>query len=367
MKYITTSWPSKEKRSSRTSPYWKHQNDLKVEAGTFFYKDRIVIPEDLRKWCLDLLHDGHLGISRCMSRAKETIWWPGITRQIEDTVNSCEICIKHRQPVTEPMLSSEIPTRPWQVIGADLAEHENEKYLVIQDYYSKYPEIRKLKKTTSNDIIEVFKEIFARHRIPEVVRSDNGRQFDCLQFREFAKMYSFKWTSSSPQYPQSNGQAESAVKLLKKILKKNDDLYLALLSYRNTSLSCGASPAQLLFGRALRDRLPISSNKLLPQPLDHNEIRKKMTEEKEAQKRNYDNRHRGRENIDNMKREGTVQGKTNEPRSFQVETEQGVVRRNRKHLQLLPPTPSTTQPVETNNEATQELGRGKRNKKKRLV
>jgi hypothetical protein len=54
-------------------------------------------------------------------------------------------------------------------------------------------------------------------------------------------------------------------------------------------------------------------------------------------------------------------------RSFQVETEQGVVRRNRKHLQLLPPTPSATQPVETNNEATQELGRGKRNKKKRLV
>jgi hypothetical protein len=174
MKYITTSWPSKEKRSSRTSPYWKHQNDLKVEAGTLFYKDRIVIPEDLRKWCLDLLHDGHFGISRCMSRAKETIWWPGITRQIEDTVNSCEICIKHRQPVTEPMLSSEIPTRPWQVIGADLAEHENKKYLVIQDYYSKYPEIRKLKKTTSNDIIEVFKEIFARHGIPEVVRSDNG-------------------------------------------------------------------------------------------------------------------------------------------------------------------------------------------------
>jgi hypothetical protein len=73
-----------------------------------------------------------------------------------------------------------------------------------------------------------------------------------------------------------------------------------------------------------------------------------MTKEKEAQKRNYDNRHRGRENVDlekgdrvwiiNMKREGTVQGKTNEPRSFQIETEQGVVRRNRKHLQLLPPT-----------------------------
>ncbi|KAH0816944.1 hypothetical protein GEV33_005847 [Tenebrio molitor] len=168
MKYITTSWPSKEKRSSRTSPYWKQ------EAGTLFYKDRIVIPEDLRKWCLDLLHDGHFGISRCMSRAKETIWWPGITRHIEDTVNSCEICIKHRQPVTEPMLSSEIPTRPWQVIGADLAEHENKKYLVIQDYYSKYPEIRKLKKTTSNDIIEVFKEIFARHENLQKCTASNG-------------------------------------------------------------------------------------------------------------------------------------------------------------------------------------------------
>ena len=66
---------------------------------------------------------------------------------------------------------------------------------------------------------------------------------------------------SSPTHAQSNGKAEAAVKNVKKLLKKSgsmnqDDFWKGMLAIRNTPLSCGKSPAQLLFGRALHDFLP---------------------------------------------------------------------------------------------------------------
>jgi len=130
---------------------------------------------------------------------------------------------------------------------------QRKNHLVIQDYYSRWPEVFELNNIKSKTVIQCLQETFARYGSPKIVRSDNGRQFDSFEFRQFAKDYNFKWKSSSPRYPQSNGQAESAVKLIKRIYKKSDDPYLGLLAYRNTKLECGASPAQLLMGRNLRE------------------------------------------------------------------------------------------------------------------
>nr|XP_022912555.1 uncharacterized protein K02A2.6-like isoform X1 [Onthophagus taurus]XP_022912556.1 uncharacterized protein K02A2.6-like isoform X1 [Onthophagus taurus]XP_022912557.1 uncharacterized protein K02A2.6-like isoform X1 [Onthophagus taurus] len=244
------------------------------------------------------------------------------------------------------MIITQIPGKPWEIIGADLATYRNSTYLVVQDYYSKYPEIRKLGRITCQEVIEHFQDIMSHHGIPIEMRTDNGRQFDSYEFRKFAKRYGFKWTSSSPEYQQANGQAESAVKLIKKILKTNDDMYKALLIYRNTPLKCGASPAQLLYGRSLRDPLPRIEAKLKPKLPNHAIIRQKLKTEKEEQKRNYDKRHRVRENtnlepgdrvwIINKKRDGIIKEIADEPRSYIVQTEKEDLRRNRRHLQKLP-------------------------------
>ena len=138
------------------------------------------------------------------------------------------------------------------------------KCTVIVDYYSRWVEYRKLNSLTSEHTTEVLKEVFATHGIPELILTDNGPQFSAESFAQFAKSYGFTHTTSSPRFPQANGEAERAVRVLKEILKKNEDPHLALLTQRTTPLLNGLSPSQLLMGRRLRARLPVIPSTLLP-------------------------------------------------------------------------------------------------------
>ena len=83
-------------------------------------------------------------------------------------------------------------------------------------------------------------------------------------FAGFAASYRFRHVTSSPRFPQSNGEAERAVQTVKNLLKKAADLYLALLAYTATPLQSGYSPAQLLMGRRLHTPVPILPTQLDP-------------------------------------------------------------------------------------------------------
>mgnify|MGYP003471288475 CR=1 FL=1 len=92
--------------------------------------------------------------------------------------------------------------------------------------------------------------------------SDNS-PFGAAEFKRFAERWEFKHTTSSPRFAQSNGRVEAAVKLCKGLMQKaiqsGTDAFLGLLDYRNTPREdLGVSPAQLMFGRRTRTRLPIA-------------------------------------------------------------------------------------------------------------
>uniref|UniRef100_A0A3P8TBT5 Integrase catalytic domain-containing protein n=1 Tax=Amphiprion percula TaxID=161767 RepID=A0A3P8TBT5_AMPPE len=158
------------------------------------------------------------------------------------------------------MLVADLPSAPWQKVGTDLFHLHGKDYLLVIDYYSNYPEIAQLSSTSAQSVIVHMKGFFARHGIPQSVVSDNGPQYACEEFKEFARQYGFKHITSSPLYPQANGQAEKGVQIVKRLLKKakdgKTDPHLALLSYRAAPLECGASPAELLMCRKLRTTLP---------------------------------------------------------------------------------------------------------------
>jgi len=74
---------------------------------------RIVIPASLRKDTLQRLHDGHQGIAKCRLRAQSSVWWPGISSDIHNFIRHCDTCCENFQLPTEPLIPSNLPTRPW--------------------------------------------------------------------------------------------------------------------------------------------------------------------------------------------------------------------------------------------------------------
>ncbi|KAG7295418.1 hypothetical protein JYU34_022487 [Plutella xylostella] len=185
-------------------------------------------------------------------------------------VEQCQVCAKFRvSNQNEPLQNYKITKFPWQQVGIDFLYFENSNYLIVTDYYSKYIEIALMDKGYSaKNVIIHLKSIFARHGIPMSLVSDGGPPFLSLEFKSFLYDWDIEHVVSSPYHSQSNGQAESSVKIIKNILKKcketNTDPYIALLQYRNTPKNNLPSPAQLLMSRNLRMNIPVTQNRLKP-------------------------------------------------------------------------------------------------------
>ena len=137
----------------------------------------------------------------------------------------------------------------------------NHWYVIIADYYSKYPWIKKLEAVSSKDVISALKFCFAEFSIPKEVISDIGEQFTGREYLDFAAKYGCKLTKGSPYYPKGHGFIERQVQTIKNLLNKCDgcgiDQYLALLQLRAIPIdSWLASPSELLQNRQLKTTLP---------------------------------------------------------------------------------------------------------------
>ena len=62
-----------------------------------------------------------MGIEKTKLRAREAVFWPGMNRQIEDVVKSCNICAyNQKKQSNEPLIPSDIAVYPFQMVGTDL-------------------------------------------------------------------------------------------------------------------------------------------------------------------------------------------------------------------------------------------------------
>ena len=171
---------------------------------------------------------GHQGITKCRELARQSVWWPGLAKRLEELVHNCQECLKAQRQHPQPLTPTPLPQLPWQKVASDLFEWKQTVYLLMVDYYSRYIEIARLSRTTTAEVVSHLKSIFARHGIPEIFISDNGPQYASREFEEFAK---FRYVTSSPYFLQANGEAERAVGTIKGLLKKGGDPYKALLAY----------------------------------------------------------------------------------------------------------------------------------------
>ena len=179
-------------------------------------------------------------------------------------VNKCPTCIKERVNAAEPLIPSDLPDRLWQKVAADLFELKGQPYLLVTNYFSPYVEVAKLSHTTLPDVVVHLKFMFARHTILDQLLSNNGPQFSATSFAKFTEEYGFTHITTSPRYPQANGQVERAVQTAKNLLKKAAYPYKALMAYRATPLESGISPAELLMGWENPHKSPYPANPFVP-------------------------------------------------------------------------------------------------------
>ena len=122
--------------SEVVKPYFPMWSELSIQQGLLMRGNGIVIPPPLGKELLGNIHDGHQGIAKCRGEARQSIWWPGISRDLEVLVHNCQECLKAQGRRSQPLIPSQLPELPWQSVATDLFEWKNLAYLLIEDYYS---------------------------------------------------------------------------------------------------------------------------------------------------------------------------------------------------------------------------------------
>ncbi|XP_062619835.1 uncharacterized protein K02A2.6-like [Saccostrea cucullata] len=272
IKVILSGWPEISACvSAPLQPYFSIRDELTFQDGIVFKGERILIPETMRMDMLHRIHSSHIGVEGRLRRARENLFWLGMTKDVKDFVTKCDTCRSFDdKQMKETLVIHDVPTRPWAKVASDLVSHNSKEYLVTVDYFSNFWEVDYLRNTKSKTVIQKLKALFPRYGIPDTLVSDNGPQFASTEFQQFAKEWEFSHVTSSPKYPQSNGKAEQAVKmaerLLKRALKSLSDPYLSLLDFRNTpTQGMDTSPAQRLMSRSTKTLLPTKETLLVPE------------------------------------------------------------------------------------------------------
>ena len=81
--YIHMGWPNDHRMlPQELYTFWNYREDLSMENGLFTKGARLLIPSTLRKKVLEQIHDGHLGIEKCMLKVRDSVFWPGISNDI---------------------------------------------------------------------------------------------------------------------------------------------------------------------------------------------------------------------------------------------------------------------------------------------
>ncbi len=105
---------------------------------------RIVVPPALCKELLTRIHDGNQGITKCRERARNSVWWLGISHDLEELVRKCDVCVKEQTQRAQPLVPSALPQLPWQLVASDLFQWKDTMYVLLVDYYSRYIEMARL-------------------------------------------------------------------------------------------------------------------------------------------------------------------------------------------------------------------------------
>ena len=257
--------------SKELQPYAKMIQEFTTLENIVMLQNRVVVPLKLRADVLKYLHAGHQGVQAMLARASQTIYWPSYREDVMRTRAQCVACTTFA-PSNPPPLPSDcpnLPLYPFQEICTDFMEWNSKTYMVIVDRYSNWLSVFQLPKDDSKNVIKVLRQYFSVFGVAESICSDGASVYTSREMQLFCKTWGIQQKISSAYHPTSNRRAEIAVKSAKRLIRNNigpagslntNKFAQALLCLRNTpDPITKVSPAQIVFGREVRDIIPRSS------------------------------------------------------------------------------------------------------------
>ena len=281
-------WPHQRRHIPRLARrYWDFRDELSTDDGLLLKGPRLIILGELQEEYLSRLHEGHLSASKVQENAKQHMYWTGIDVDIEDYTKRCQECIKRSQVAKEPLQPHDIPEDPWRKLGIDYFTFDGNSYVLICDYFSKFPFLYRAK-TSFWSLRDRLIDLFSIEGYPDEIVSDNGPPFQSKEFAKFLSGLGIKHTTSSPGYPRSNGFIERHIQTVKNMLSKSSNtrsFQEVLADLRTTRIGTGLpSPAEILHRRNLTTRAQaeidikaihsVLQERQLKMTLDHNSSRR---------------------------------------------------------------------------------------------
>jgi len=253
-----------EKGTTPPAEYKKIVDELSTDNGIVLFGQRIIIPRGYRRTVISRLHDAHQGIERIKRRARQCVFWSGISSDLKNAVDACESCQERRPSLPkEPIMKDAKPERVFEIVSCDLFTHGGKTYLVYSDRLSGFPMLAQYSKDPSApEVAKTMIKFFITFGVPSQLRSDGGPQFKAKEFQDFLLRWGVTWTPSSPYMHCAH--AEANVRTLKNLVAKSgcksideEEFQHGLLELRNSPRSDGRSSAQIVFGHPLRSKVPM--------------------------------------------------------------------------------------------------------------
>ena len=265
---------TKDELPEHMRKYWDMRNELYLIENVPFKLKKMLIPQNLRQIVLEGLHVGHQGTTSMLANARARFFWPGLDTAVRQWRNQCRQCNEQApSQAEEPVIVSRPPEYPFEQAVMDLFHIEGHNFVAYADRFSGWLEVERLQSGDFKNVRRSLLRWFRTYGVPEEIATDGGPPFKSHDYRKFLQTWGVEKRLSSAYYPCSNGRAEVAVKSAKRILLGNvnpvtgnldtDAASRAIMLHRNTpTQDTGITPSVMLFGRPLRDHLPVLNRTL---------------------------------------------------------------------------------------------------------
>lgn len=159
-------------------------------------------------------HDGktnHRGINETYLSLSKTYYWPKLKEAITKFINECAVCGRakyDRNPIRQEYQIVPPPTKPFEIIHADVLTIEHEKYLTLIDSFSKYAQAYRLPDCTAPNIVRSLLNFSTHHGFAMTLVTDNSTEFVNQVVAEFLKLHKIHHHTTAAYSPNENGMIE---------------------------------------------------------------------------------------------------------------------------------------------------------------